>query len=75
MYMLCDAEAKALKNSDEVAADELRARQKSFIEKHLMQWAPLYFINVKNEAETPLYHDGAMTGLEFLLNDNEYLHA
>jgi len=75
MYMLCDAEAKALKNSDEVAADELQTMQKSFLEKHLMQWAPLYLINVKNEAQTPLYHDGAMTGLEFLLNDYEYLNA
>ncbi len=75
MYMLCTAEVKARKNSDEVAAQELQSMQKSFMEKHLMQWAPLYFINVKNEAQTPLYHDGAMTGLEFLLNDYEYLNA
>lgn len=75
MFMLCDAQAKALKNSDEVAAQEFQEIQKKFLEKHLLQWAPLYFINVKNEAQTPLYHDGAMTGLEFILSDFEYLNA
>ncbi len=75
MYMLCDAEAKALANSDAVAAQELREKQKSFLENHLMKWAPLYLINVKNEAQTPLYHDAAMTGVEFLLSDYEYLNA
>ncbi len=75
MYMLCDAQAKALKNADEVAAHQLEKIQKEFLEKHLLQWAPLYLINVKNEAQTPFYHDGAMTGLEFILSDFEYLHA
>ena len=75
MYMLCDAQAKALKNADEVAAQKFEEIQKEFLEKHLLQWAPLYFINVKNEAQTPLYHDGAMTGLEFILSDFEYLNA
>jgi TorA maturation chaperone TorD len=75
MYMLCQAQTKALKNSDAVAALELEKVQKSFLKDHLLQWAPLYFINVKNEAETPLYHDGAMSGLEFILSDYEYLDA
>ncbi len=75
MYMLCDAEAKALQNSDEVAAQEFETMQKRFLREHLLQWAPLYFVNVKNEAQTPLYHDGAMTGLEFILSDYEYLNA
>ncbi len=75
MYMLCQAQVKAYDNHDELAAQKLKQLQKSFMEKHLLQWIPLYLINVKNEAQTPLYHDGAMTGLEFLLNDNEYLNA
>ncbi len=75
MYMLCQAQAKAYDNHDELAAQKLNQLQKSFMEKHLLQWIPLYLINVKNEAQTPLYHDGAMTGLEFLLNDYEYLNA
>ncbi len=75
MYMLCQAQAKAFDNHDELAAQKLNQLQKSFMEKHLLQWIPLYLINVKNEAQTPLYHDGAMTGLEFLLNDYEYLNA
>ena len=73
MYMLCDAEAKALKNSDEVAANRLRQYQIDFLQKHLMKWAPLYLINVKNEAQTPLYYDAAVTGLEFLLDDYQNL--
>ncbi len=75
MYMLCEAQAKAYNNHDEVAAQKLKQLQKSFMEKHLLEWIPLYLINVKNEAQTPLYHDGAMTGLEFLLSDYEYLNA
>ncbi len=75
VYMLCEAEAKALQNDDISAAQELEEIQRSFLENHLLQWAPLYLINVKNEARTPLYHDGAMTGLEFILSDYDYLHA
>ena len=75
MYMLCNAEAKALANSDAVAADALRQKQKDFLHKHLLRWVPLYLINVKNEARTPLYHDAAMTGLDFILSDYEYLNA
>ena len=75
MYMLCDAQRKALKNSDAVAAKEFEDIQKSFMANHILKWMPLYLINVKNEAQTPLYHDGAMTGLEFILSDYEYLNA
>jgi TorA maturation chaperone TorD len=75
MYMLCQAEEKALKEEDTKAALELREIQKSFMETHILRWVPLYLINVKNEAQTPLYHDGAMTGLEFILSDYEYLNA
>ncbi len=75
MYMLCDAEIKAINNDDFIAAKEFKDMQKSFLEKHILQWVPLYLINVKNEAQTPLYHDGAMTGLEFILSDYEYLNA
>ena len=75
MYMLCEAQIQALNESDEESAKEIQALQKSFMEKHILKWMPLYLINVKNEASTPLYHDGAMTGLEFILSDYEYLNA
>ncbi len=75
IYMLCEAQLKALNENDETAVKELKALQKSFMQKHILNWVPLYLINVKNEAGTPLYHDAAMTGLEFILSDYEYLNA
>lgn len=73
MYMLISAQIKALENHDMKAADELEAMQTEFMEKHLLKFAPLYLINVKNESLTPLYHDAAMTGLEFILSDYQTL--
>jgi TorA maturation chaperone TorD len=75
MYMLIGAEIKALENSDNKAADEYRSIQVEFMEKHILKFAPLYLINVKNEAQTPFYHDGAETCLEFLLSDYQHLKA
>jgi len=73
IHKLIESEKKALESDDTKAADEFRDIQLEFIEKHLIPWAPLYFINVKNEAQTPLYHDSAMMALDFLLSDFEYL--
>jgi len=73
VHKLIESEKKALENDDLENANNFRAIQLEFIEKHLIPWAPLYFINVKNEAQTPYYHDSAMTALDFLLSDFEYL--
>jgi len=73
MYMLIEAEIKALKDDDEEAANEFQKIQLEFLEKHLITFAPLYLINVKNESQTPLYHDAAMMGLEFILSDYQLL--
>ena len=73
LYKLISAEKDALNDGNEKIADELRDLQIEFLEKHLLKWAPLYFINVKNEAQTPFYHDSAMTALDFILGDYEYL--
>jgi TorA maturation chaperone TorD len=73
VHKLIESEKKALEAEDFNVADEFRAMQLEFIEKHLVPWAPIYFINVKNEAQTPLYHDSAMMALDFLLSDFEYL--
>jgi len=73
MHHLVSAELKALKEDDTKAVQELQIVQKEFLNKHLLQWAPMYLINMKFEARTPLYYDGADLALEFLLSDNEYL--
>lgn len=73
MHHLCVAEKKALEDGDEKAVKELREGQYEFLNKHLLKWAPMYLINVKYEARTPLYYDIADMALEFILSDNEYL--
>lgn len=73
MHHLVEAEIKALEEDDADAVKELREIQSEFLNKHLLKWAPLYLINVKYEARTPLYYDAADMALEFMLSDNEYL--
>ncbi|PLY15342.1 dehydrogenase [Sulfurimonas sp. CVO] len=73
MHHLAEAELKAIENNDKDAIKNLREVQKEFLNKHLLQWAPMYLINVKYEARTPLYYDTADMALEFILSDNEYL--
>ncbi|MFA5233229.1 MAG: molecular chaperone TorD family protein [Sulfurimonas sp.] len=73
MHHLAVAELKALEEGDKEAVKALREIQKEFLDKHLLRWAPLYLINVKYEARTPLYYDAADMALEFILSDNEYL--
>jgi len=55
-----------------VSADHIGIEYE-FLNKHLLQWAPLYLLNMKYEARTPLYYDAADMALEFILSDNEYL--
>jgi TorA maturation chaperone TorD len=73
MHHLATAELKALESDDNDAVKELRGIQHEFLNKHLLNWAPMYLINLKYEARTPLYYDAADLALEFMLSDNEYL--
>ncbi|WP_372998698.1 molecular chaperone [Sulfurimonas sp.] len=73
MHHLCQAELKAMEDEDLESVKEIREVQREFLNKHLINWAPLYLINMKFEARTPLYYDAAEMALEFLLSDNEYL--
>jgi putative dimethyl sulfoxide reductase chaperone len=73
MYMLNDALKKALDEDDKSGAVEILTIQQGFLKDHLLNWSPLFLINVKKESRTPLYHDGAEFTLEFLLSDYEYI--
>jgi TorA maturation chaperone TorD len=73
MHHLATAELKAKEDGDEIAVKELKEVQREFLNKHLVRWSPLYLINMKYEARTPLYYDGAEMALEFILSDHEYL--
>jgi len=73
MYMLCDALHKAYEADDKEGVIELLQVQKGFLKDHLLEWAPMFLINMKKEARTALYHDGAELCMEFLLSDYEYV--
>lgn len=73
MHHLCEAQFRAELGGDSEAASELKAAQREFLNRHLLQWAPMYLLNVKYESRTPLYCDTADMAIEFLLSDNEYL--
>jgi TorA maturation chaperone TorD len=75
MHHLCEAQIKAENDNDAEAAYELKTVQKDFLNKHLLQWAPMYLLNVKYESRTPLYADAADMAIEFILSDNESLSA
>ncbi len=75
MYHLCEAQKKALENNDAQAVAALERVQYDFLHTHLLQWAPMYLINMKYESRTPLYYDAAEMTLEFILTDYETLHA
>lgn len=74
MHHLCEAQKKAQESGDTEAAKELLSVQHRFLKTHLLQWAPLYLINMKYEARTPLYYDAAEMALEYILSDFEMLN-
>ena len=73
MYMLCDALKKAFDADDKDGVIELLQVQQGFLKDHLLEWTPMFLINMKNESRTALYHDGAELALEFMLSDYEYV--
>lgn len=73
MHYLIEMELRAVEAGDEDAVKHMRFAQKTFLNKHLLKWAPMYLINVKYESRTPIYYDASEMCLEFILADNEYL--
>ncbi|SHO81023.1 Putative oxidoreductase component of anaerobic dehydrogenases; Chaperone protein TorD [hydrothermal vent metagenome] len=74
MYMLCIALLKACNAKDEDGVKELFAVQKGFMRDHMLQWMPMFLINMRKESITPLYHDASELSMEFLLSDYEYIN-
>ena len=73
MYMLCDSEKKALEDENYTIAGEIAEIQYNFLKEHILEWAPMYLLNVKSEAGTAFYYDVADLALEFIMSDFEYL--
>jgi TorA maturation chaperone TorD len=74
MYKLCDAEYKALKDEDYDTACAIAKISQNFLKEHILEWAPMYLLNMKSEAGTALYFDLADFTLEFIMSDYEYLN-
>lgn len=74
MYKLCEAEYKALEDGQNEIASEIAEIQYNFLKDHLIEWAPVYLLNVKSEAGTALYYDAANLAIEFILSDLEYVN-
>ena len=75
MYMLCDSERKALEDDNIEAAATIAEIEYNFLKDHLVEWLPMYLLNVKSEAGTAFYYDVADLTLDFVLNDFEYVSA
>lgn len=73
MYVLCDAEKKALLDDDKPTACEIAKIQQKFLKEHILEWVPMFLLNVKSEAGTAFYFDLAELGLEFIMSDYQYL--
>ncbi len=73
MYMLCEALNRAYEQNDEDGVEELLLVQQGFLRDHLLNWTPLFLINMKKESRTALYHDASELTLEFILSDYEYV--
>lgn len=75
MYKLCEAEYKALEDGEFTIATKIAEIEYNFLKDHLLEWAPMYLLNVKSEAGTAFYFDAAELALEFMMSDFEYLTA
>ena len=73
MYKLCEAEYKALEDGEYEIAAEIAEIEYNFLKDHLLEWAPMFLLNVKSEAGTAFYFDAAELALEFMMSDFEYL--
>jgi len=50
MYKLCESEKQALEDGEFEIAAEISQIQYGFMSNHILQWAPMFLINVKSEA-------------------------
>lgn len=73
MFKLCEAEMKAIEDGNYEVAADIASIEHDFLEQHLVEWAPMYLLNVKSESSSPFYFDLADLAVEFILSDFQYL--
>lgn len=47
--------------------------QRAFLQKHLLQWAPMYLLSMAEMAQTPFYRGLCTLGAEYIIADYEGL--
>ena len=47
--------------------------QRAFLQKHLLNWAPIYLLSMMEMAQTPFYRGLCALGAEFIIADYEGL--
>lgn len=73
MQFLADQELTALRAADERAVDEVRMREKGFIEAHLLPWVSAFRRVVEDFAQTAFYQGLVQMTVGWLQQDAEYL--
>ena len=73
MTVLLELQKEAHENNDKDKVDYYKEEQLKFLKEHILQFAPMYLINIAEQARTPFYKDSAKLAIEFLLEDLEYL--
>ena len=73
MLLLIEMQKEVEKNGDTDRANYFKEEQLKFLKNHILQFAPMYLINIAEQARTPFYKDSAKLAMEFLLEDLEYL--
>ena len=69
MHFLVVKELDALAGKDLVRAQHFRQKQKSFLERHLAAWVPVFTGNVEAQAHTRFYQDLAAATRLFIESD------
>lgn len=69
MHFLVVKELEALVGGDLVRAQHFRQKQKSFLERHLAAWVPVFTRNVEEQAQTQFYQGLAAATRMFVESD------
>ncbi|MCA9551545.1 MAG: molecular chaperone TorD family protein [Myxococcales bacterium] len=75
MAVLANAEAEAAARPDPAYAARIRQVQRTFLQDHLLSWAPVYLYAVERCAHSTLYREAASVLMDFLGSDAQDLEA
>lgn len=71
MARLCDGAVEALQKGDEESAEAALQAQKEFLQKHLLNWVPVFAVDAKKAADGGLYEQLVTVTVAYLLADDK----